>query len=177
MDLKNRKVTIIGERISLRVLEDKYATQKYCDWLNDHDVNKFLETKDVTIDEIKEYIADKNESPDCLFFGIFLNESGEHLGNLKLDQIDFKKETAEFGILIGEKRYWSKGIGTEATQLIVDWAFNTLKLKEIKLGVISDNKGAVRAYEKVGFKVDSVKKKSVKIDDDYYDTIKMSIKK
>ena len=151
----NKKIKIEGCRIYLEVLDEEKATQEYCDWLNDPEVNKYLETKEATIDELKQYIKDKNEDPNCLFLGIFLKENNKHIGNIKLEPIKFDDMRATMGILIGGKDYWGKGMGTEATKLLVDYAFNILDIREVNLGVISENKTAIRVYEKVGFKYEN----------------------
>ena len=173
----NKKIKIEGWRIYLGVLDEEKATPEYCDWLNDPEVNKYLETKESTIDELKQYIKDKNENPNCLFLGIFLKENNKHIGNIKLEPIEFDDKMATMGILIGGKDYWGKGIGTEATKLLVNYAFNSLHLKEINLGVISENKAAIKVYKKAGFQIDIIEKKSAKYGNKYYDGIIMGIKK
>lgn len=174
---KNKKIKIDGEKIYLKNLDEKNATQEYCDWLNDSEVNKYLETKEATIDELKQYIHDKNNNPNCLFLGIFLKENNKHVGNIKLEPIEFEEKKATLGILIGNKNYWGRGIGTEATKLLVNYAFNTLDLKEVNLGVISENKAAIEVYKNAGFKIDMINKKSTRYGNKYYDGVVMSIKK
>lgn len=68
------KVRITGNRIYLRKLDEKDATVEYCSWLNDPEVNKYLETKRATIEELRRYTDDKNKNPNCLFLGIFLRK-------------------------------------------------------------------------------------------------------
>jgi RimJ/RimL family protein N-acetyltransferase len=174
--LKSSKIRIEGNRIYLRNLAETDATQEYCDWLNDPEVNRYLETKKASVEELKQYIIDKNNSQNCLFLGIFLKD-GKHIGNLKLEPIDFKNEKGTLGILIGDKEYWGKGLGTEAVKLLVSWAFNNLKLEEVNLGVISENKAAIRVYEKAGFLIDKIEKKSIKHGNKLNDKIVMSIKR
>lgn len=150
-----------GRKIYLKTLLAKNATKEYCNWLNDPEVNQYLETKKATIAELKKYIEKKNRNPNCLFLGIFFKENQKHIGNIKLEPINFKERKATIGILIGDKNYWGKGIGTEAIKLFVNYAFQKLNLKEIKLGVILENKPAVALYKKVGFKVNRIEKKSL----------------
>lgn len=177
-NLKSKKIKIEGEKIYLKYLDEgKDATQEYCDWLNDPEINKYLETKEATVEELERYIEDKNNDPNCLFLGIFLKENNKHLGNIKLEPIDFDNKKATIGILIGDKEYWGKGIGNEATKLLVSYAFNSLHLKEINLGVISENKAAIKVYKKAGFRIDRIERKSIKYGNKYYDGIIMSIKK
>lgn len=177
MNLKNKKIKIVSDRIFLKTLQEKNATKDYCGWLNDPEVNQYLGTRKITVDELKEYIKEKNKNPNCLFLGIFFKGHQKHIGNVKLEPIDFKNLKATIGILIGDKNYWGRGIGTEVTELLVDYAFQKLNLKEINLGVISKNKAARRIYEKAGFKVVRVEKKSIRHGNKLFDKLVMSIKK
>ena len=172
-----RKERIIGKRIYLRKLTSKDASQEYCEWLNDPEVNRYLETRKATIQELKDYIKKKNHSKKCLFLGIFDKKKKKHIGNLKLEPIDTKKKRATFSIMIGDKNYWGAGYGTEATKLIVDYAFNNMNLEYVNLGVISKNIIAIRVYEKVGFKIKKIEKKKMKHGKKLYDKVIMEIKK
>jgi len=171
-----KKQNISGKKIYLRELREEDASEEYCNWLNDSVVNKYLETKKCTLNELKEYIKKKVDDSNVCFFGIFVKENDKHIGNIKLEPIDFQQKKATLGILIGNKEYWGKGIGTDATKLILDHAFNDLNLEEIKLGVISENKAAIRVYEKVGFVIDHINKNKVKYENKLYDQILMKIK-
>ena len=64
--------------------------------------------------------------------------------------IDWRLSRATFGISIGERR--GTGLGTEATRLTLDWAFHILGLQNVMLTVLPSNAGAIRVYEKAGFK-------------------------
>src|SRR3989339_219619 len=167
---------IIGDRIYLRELNLADATGEYCGWLNDPAVNKYLETRKATIEDLRNYIQQRVDDPNSFFAGVFDKENNVHIGNVKLEPIDWQKKRAVFGILIGNKDYWSKGIGTEATRLIIDYAFNSMGLEEIELGVIADNKKAARVYEKVGFKIVKIKEKAINHEGVLYDDIVMVIK-
>lgn len=61
------------------------------------------------------------------------------------------KDIFEINIVIGEKKYWGKGYGTEAIKKAVDYAFTKLDYKQAYLEVRPDNKRAVMAYKKCGF--------------------------
>ena len=64
---------------------------------------------------------------------------------------DQTNRRASLGIIIGEKAYWGKGYGTDATRLLLDYGFNVLNLHSVELSVYSFNERAIRCYEKVGF--------------------------
>jgi len=173
---KNKGIKIEGQRIYLKILTEQNATPEYCAWLNDKIVNQYLETRKATIVGLKKYIKEKNNNPNCLFLGIFFKKKQIHIGNIKLEPIDFENSKATIGMLIGAKDFWGKGIGTEAIKLLVDYGFKNLNLKEINLGVISENKVAIKVYKKVGFKINSIEKEPIEHDNKLFDAIMMSIK-
>jgi RimJ/RimL family protein N-acetyltransferase len=54
-------------------------------------------------------------------------------------------------IVIGEKAFWDQGLGTEATRLVVEEAFEVLRLDEVRLEVFAHNPRAISVYERIGF--------------------------
>jgi len=67
--------------------------------------------------------------------------------------VDHPRRTAEFFILIGDAARRSRGVGTEATRLTLDYGFHITSLRCIHLRVLAPNTPAIRAYEKAGFQV------------------------
>ncbi|GAA2969340.1 hypothetical protein GCM10010519_00580 [Streptomyces lactacystinicus] len=63
---------------------------------------------------------------------------------------DHSVRTAEFVIMLGPEAR-SRGLGTAATQLTLDYAFHITNLRMVWLKVLAPNAGAIRAYEKAGF--------------------------
>lgn len=132
----------------LRNLTDADATYQYVEWLNDPIVNQFLSTKKTTLFELRQYIESNNDSPDKLLLGIF--DEDKHIGNVKLE-CDFKIKKAVFGILIGEKEYWNRGIGKKITARMVNYAFQELGMLFVELGVLKKHTNAIKLYKTVGF--------------------------
>jgi len=174
---KNENIIINGENIYLRELKEEDASQEYCIWLNDPIVNKYLETRRTSIKELKKYIKEKKENKICLFLGIFIKDTNKHIGNIKLEPINWNDKKATLGILIGDKKYWGKGICTVVMKLIIKYTFKQLGLEKIDLGVLSENRAAIVCYLKSGFKIDNFFPKAVKHENIFYDKITMSISK
>lgn len=174
--MDKKLIQIKGDRILLKSLKKENATEEYCSWLNDPFVNKSLVTKGITIPELQQYIKVKNSSANCLFSGIFLKGSQKHIGTIKLEPIDFAKSKATLGILIGDKNYWGKGLGKESINLILNYAFKNLNLKEVNLGVSVENKRAINLFEKTGFKTDRIEKNLLDADGKLFNRIIMSVK-
>lgn len=169
--------TFEGDRLKLRTMEEGDATELYAGWLNDPEVNRYLGTKSATLQELREYIAEKDSQNDALFFGIFLKDDERHIGTIKLEPIELEKNRTTIAIMIGDKEYWGKGYGREAMQLLMDWCFDALDCREMNLGVIGMNTGAIRAYEKLGFKEVERKIGSVRYGDAVHDHVLMAFKR
>ncbi len=167
----------VGERLYLRHMEKGDATEKYCSWLNDPQVNKYLATKGATISELESYILQKNTQNDALLFGIFINNNGSHIGTVKLEPVNFDKKEATIGIMVGDKDYWGKGLAGEAMKLLIDYCFNNLGCKSVNLGVIKQNESAIRTYQKLGFSIIKIVDGAVKYPNGIFDQVLMEIKK
>lgn len=108
-------------------------------------------------------------------FAIVDLETDELIGNVGFPRIDYINRVAEFGIFIGNKDYWGKGYGVEATQLILDFGFNVLNLNNIYLKVYSYNQPAISCYKKAGFKEAGRLREAKQIAQEKYDEIYMDI--
>jgi RimJ/RimL family protein N-acetyltransferase len=83
----------------------------------------------------------------------------EYLGNAGLSRIDRQNNTAELGIILGNKEHWGKGYGSEAESMIITYGFRTLNLFKIFARIIERNKASIRAAEKAGMEQEAVLKK------------------
>jgi len=145
---------IYGERIRLRAIK-RADLPLFVDWLNDPEVIQGLmlyhpfsiEDEEAWFDEMRKKPLE--ERP--LVIEILTEEGWEAIGNCGIFKINWRIRQTEFGIVIGAKKYWDKGYGTEALRLITRHGFDTLNLNRIFLRVYENNPRAIRAYEKVGF--------------------------
>lgn len=141
------------ERLLLKPLTISHLSDNYVSWMNDHNVNKYLETRgNYTIEKLKLFLVDQ-EKKDIYFWAIHLKDTFEHIGNIKIDPINLDDNSGEYGILMGSKKHWGQGYAKEASQVVIDFCFKTLCLSEITLGVIENNIGAVLLYKKLGFNI------------------------
>ena len=65
------------------------------------------------------------------------------IGNIGLHAISPKDHNDLFGIVIGEKDYWSKGYGTEATRLVLDYGFRQLNLHRVWSAAFAFNERSI----------------------------------
>ncbi len=112
---------------------------------------------------------------DNVVFSIISKQSGKTIGFAGLYDIRWQPRFAEFRIIIGDRKFHGKGIGTRAAQFIVSYAFRSLNLNKVWLGVNAENKSAVKSYQKAGFKQEGVLRQEVWRNNRYYDAIRMSV--
>ena len=140
-----------GEKVYLSPInEEDY--ELYVKWLNNSNITQYLNCNDslITLSNEKETLAKlANEE---FVFGIIRSEDDTLLGNIGLTNINYKNGIASLGIFIGEEENLSKGYGSEAIKLLINFAFKELRLHNIMLTVLSNNERAIRAYQKCGFK-------------------------
>lgn len=66
--------------------------------------------------------------------------------------IDPMRRNGEYVVSLGEQDSRGKGVGAEATWLVLDYGFHVTNLRCIYLTVMEPNEGAIKAYERAGFK-------------------------
>jgi RimJ/RimL family protein N-acetyltransferase len=150
--MPHRYYIIKGKKAALSIIS-KEDLPLFVSWLNDPEVTVYLSMRRVITPEGEEEWYERvRKDPHCRHFSIVALPMEEVIGVAGLDRIDPYDGSASFGIFIGRKGYWGKGYGTEATILMLDYAFNCLGLHHIWLIVKDFNKRALRCYKKVGFK-------------------------
>lgn len=162
-----------SDDIYLRKISISDCNENYLNWMNDSEVNKYLESRFTThsIDSLKDFVNSMNNSENNILFAIIDKSSDKHIGNIKLGNIHPVHKYADIGLIIGEKNCWGKGIGTKSIQLVTDYAFNKLNLRKVIAGVYEYNIGSIRAFEKCGFKRAYVKKDTYFFEGNYIDAI------
>ena len=170
---------LVGKKLYLRGIEQKDLEGRYFDWLNDYEITKYMESSFFpnTVEKLQEYFNSIGKSNNNVLLGIIDAETDTHIGNVRLGPINWVHRTSFLGIMIGEKDFWGKGYATEALKLVVDYAFNRLNLHKVSAGANASNKASIRAYEKIGFKIEGRRKEELYVDGTYHDGIIMGLTK
>lgn len=153
------------------------CTEAYVRWLNDNEVNRYLETKWLkqTLDTIKEFVAEQRENSHSILFAIIDNSTRRHIGNIKIGPINKRYRYADISYFIGDKAFWYKGIATEAIGLVCRFGFEKLLLHRIEAGVYENAVGSWKALEKNGFLREGVFRNMVYFDGKYMDVFRYGI--
>jgi RimJ/RimL family protein N-acetyltransferase len=171
----DKPVFLEGEKVYLRPL-DMDDLDTFHRWFNHPDLRKWLYlTYPITKGDEKETLEKMIKDKDSVYLSIVIKSNDKLIGNLSLHKIHKVHKSAELGIAIGDSEETSKGYGTEAMKLLIDYGFNTLNLHRIQLWVHDFNKRAIGSYEKLGFVQEGKKRESFYSDGKYTDGILMAI--
>ena len=152
-------------KIALKKLNLTHATQKYLKWLNNYNVVKFTDQifKQHSLKLLKKYILNLNKSKFNFLYGIFIvtEKKQIHIGNIKIGDINYYHRTAVVSLLIGESKYWKKGIATKSINLVKKIAKNELGLYKLYAGCYKENIPSQKAFLKNKYKKEGVQKNQI----------------
>ena len=146
-----RKIT--GQKIYLSPMDKTNESPIMARWLSeDHGIafnNGFYNRvfTDQATDELLDHFASGPSQ-----FSIYTLDDDAFIGQISLFNIDPYSISCTMGIYIGEK-YRGQGYGSEAMRLVIDHAFDYLRIHCIHLEVMDDNEKAINVYEKLGFTI------------------------
>ena len=141
-------------RLRLRRLAAADCNARYLGWLQDPQVNRYLETRFVTqtLAGIRGYVERANARTDEHLFGIVLKAGERHIGNLKLGPLRAPHSLADVSLFIGERDCWGQGYATEAIVAASRHAFEALGVRKLNAGIYAPNAGSTRAFIKAGYR-------------------------
>jgi diamine N-acetyltransferase len=99
------------------------------------------------------------------------NSTSEAIGLIDLFEFDPKNNRAGVGVVIQNSTDRTKGIGSEALSLIIEYAFAQLQLHQLFANIGTENEISIGLFSKFGFQKIGVKKQWNKINGVYEDEI------
>lgn len=170
---------LIGKNIILRPLKKEDITRTN-EWRNDIDIIKLSQgirfPKTVEMD-IKWFDWALNDMSNAnIFWGIDVIESGDFIGIIQLNHIDYISGTAIHGLIIGDSSCRGKGYSVEALRLMYDYAFNVLNLRKVFGYPLSTNTATLKMHEKIGmYKQEGRLERQYYFDGQYHDVLILSL--
>ncbi|NLC95968.1 MAG: GNAT family N-acetyltransferase [Erysipelotrichaceae bacterium] len=146
-------------RLILRKFKIEDCDAMFNNWANDIDVCRYLtwhphgsinETKDIINFWINNY--DKNTFYQ---WAIELKEINEVIGSISVVNLNDELKLVEIGYCIS-KKYWRKGITTEALNRLIKFFFEEIKVNIIACKHCIENPNSGKVMEKAGMKFEGI---------------------
>jgi RimJ/RimL family protein N-acetyltransferase len=168
-----------GKNVLLRPIK-RSDISYFLKWFNDPEVVQYLEmylpmTEMSEEKFIEELSTTRTRSDVILVIEVIEGDSAKPIGNCGLHQINSKNRNAIFGIVIGEKDYWSRSYGTEAARLLINYGFQQLNLHRISSYAFAFNERSIRLHRKIGFREEGRLRQATFKNGQYHDHVQFGI--
>lgn len=152
-------------RLILRKFKTEDAEQMYSNWASDPVVTKYLswsihknvsETKEIIGSWVGEY-----ENKNFYHWCITIKPTGEAIGDISIVKMFEDTECCEIGYVLSRK-FWNKGIMTEALHAVLEYLFERAGFHRIQLKHDVENLASGKVMIKNGLKREGVLRKAEK---------------
>ena len=145
-----------GTHVTLRPADDS-DPPRFVPWFADMEVTRWLgRGSAVALYQEVDYFKRAGESKTDVQW--MIDADGETVGSTGIHGIDWKHAHGTTGIVIGDKRWWGKGIATEAMALRTRYAFRELNLRKLMTQVYVPNERSRKALERNGYRTVGIRR-------------------
>ena len=166
-----------GPRVRLRTLE-RADLPRYQELFVEPEINMLYGGLGLPVNLTKLqrcYDAGEYDTTDR-FLILVIEAEGTIIGAMVLKNTEnLPSRSATFGIIIGDPAYLDRGYGTEASTLLLDYAFGVLGYHKINLDLFEYNARALAMYEKLGFVVEGRRRENHWSRGRFWDDILMGV--
>lgn len=175
MDAFSDIPVLVGPAVQLEPLTEA-VFDEYWEALADPEVSRLTGTHATfEADQVRTVLRDRTGQHDRADWAILRRYDGLFLGEAVINDFDPHNESAGYRIWLAGPDHFNRGYGTEATRLVIDFAFERIGLHRLELEVFAFNPRARRVYEKCGFSFEGTLREALRWDGVFIDTHKMAI--
>ena len=134
-------VILETSRLAIHPFEERHLTGDYVGWLNDPQIVRYSENRHMQHTEAScRAYFESMQSGEHLFLAVHSKEAdAPHVGNLTV-YLDRANEVADLAIMIGNRSQQKRGLGREAWCAMVDHLIDTMKIRRVQAGTMSENR-------------------------------------
>jgi len=146
---------LTGRLVTLQKFETENITPEYISWLNDPDVVRYSNQRFCQHNQETCGAYFKSfENSDHIFVAIY--QESKFIGTMTA-YISIIHQTADMGIMIGDRQYWGKRIGKDAWITLMQGLFEQFQLRKITGGSLRSNKAMVNIMISSGMHPDGIR--------------------
>ena len=143
---------LLGEQLTLSPLNLNNYSNDYVDWLNDPDVNRYLEIRHnvpFTKDDVIKFVEMCNKI-SRYHWGIMYKK--KHIGNISCSIVDKRYKFVNISNLIGVKKYWNSDMCKLSLNAAMHYLFCNAHYNRIEAGTYSIHLSGITLLTNLGFK-------------------------
>ena len=161
-----------GERVDLRPVTEA-DLPALLTWYNAPDVFKYMgrETP-LTMADQHTWLTSSRSDPGALVWAVQRRDTSSLIGSITLRNLTDRAKRAELGVLLGTP---GSGFGSDAVHAVLAHAFQGLAIQCVSLEVRGDNRRAITAYMRAGFRPEGILRRRLLKGSILHDLYSMSI--
>ena len=167
-----------GRLVRLTAQDGEKDAEALARWSSDSEYLRLLDSRPARPHAAKffqEDTARRAEREHDFVFNIRTLADDRFVGFISLWVMNWASAEGRVGIGIGEPADRGRGLGTEAMQLMLHFAFAELNLARVSLEALAENRRAIRSYQKAGFTLEGSQRESDHRDGRRADVVTMGI--
>jgi RimJ/RimL family protein N-acetyltransferase len=150
---------VIGNKVHLVPFQREHLENPaYFHWLNDVDVIRYIGRPElfsgISFPEMEKYVENLWENSRCWFFAVVHTDQDTFIGTAKVSfssKGEVGEDIGDVGIMIGEKRFWGLGLGSDVLRCLSRHAFNELGARKLSAGAMSPNTAVIKSFLRIGY--------------------------
>ncbi len=167
--------TLTGKHVRLVPLGPEHTDAYFAAGL-DEEIRRLTGTHHhLTYAEARDWCARRPRRPDRLDLAITDPRDGRFLGELSLYSVAPENESAGYRIALSALAFTGRGLGREATRLVLEYAFEQVGLHRVWLYVYAFNMRAIAVYRSCGFSVEGRMRDSLLWEGRRHDALLMAV--
>jgi ribosomal-protein-alanine N-acetyltransferase len=143
----------------------------------DEDVQKYIKRPKETMERTQEVLKEMMDgvaNNETIAWLITMKATGAVVGTMGLWRIDKYHHKGEIGYM-SFKRYWGKGIVSEALKVVVDYGFRVMRLHRIEGEIDPENIASGKVLEKLGFEREAYFKEDYYFEGQFLDSVRYGL--
>lgn len=131
------------------------------------------QARELTPDEALAWYRRATDGSDAASW--IIEVDGSMAGVTRLHTLIPTEQRAAFAITLMRPDHLGKGLGSQAINLVLAHAFDTLRLHRVSLRVLARNTRALTAYRRAGFVIEGRERETIRVDGTWQDDLMMGI--
>ncbi|MQF70519.1 GNAT family N-acetyltransferase [SAR202 cluster bacterium AD-812-D07_MRT_10900m] len=154
-DKRSINLDVNPDQVALSPLVPDDVTEQYVSWLNDPQVNRFLEARHAaphTVQSTRKFVESCIQA-GRIHWGIFVDN--EHVGTVTAT-VDWHNKRAEVSNVVGVARFRGSQVAKLSLGGALDYMFGELNLNRVDAGVYANHIGGISLLASLGFRQEAV---------------------